>query len=307
MKKLRKRINKIRKLVLLLKRRFYLLFHSTHPIFREKDYFLNLFQEKAYGYNIKALNFTSGIVLGSFQGKDYLMHCKPGNLIESTIYLKIWEEHLVRIMSLYLDGISGVVIDVGGNIGGNTIPLAVQYPQVKFYCYEPHPEIYARLKRNINLNNLKNISAENYAISNYKDKTVNFFAQKNSDNMGKSSLKHNADIKEHEKIIVPNIRLDDIFAESNDPVLIIKIDTQGTELEVLKSGEMTIEKFRPMILLEFEDRYYSNEERETTKIKLNEFFDNLNYSLFNISKGLNYYPLMDITKNYHGDILATPR
>jgi len=125
--------------------------------------------------------------------------------------------------------------------------------------------------------------------------------------MGRSSLKHNSDIKEHEKIIVPNIRLDEKFAESNDPVLLIKIDTQGTELQVLKSGEKTIEKFRPLIILEFDDRYYSDEERITTKIELSEFFDNLNYSLFNISKGLDYYPLIDITKNYHGDIMATPR
>jgi len=89
---------------------------------------------------------------------------------------RIWEEHLERIMSLYLDGVLGVIIDVGVNIGANTIPLAVRHPQVKFYCYEPHPDIFVRLKNNIKLNNLKNIRAENYAISNYKDKSIGFFA-----------------------------------------------------------------------------------------------------------------------------------
>lgn len=308
MSKFKKRLNKIKKVVLLIKRLLYPLFHSTHPLFRQKDYFLNLFQEKALGYNIKALNFKEGIILGTFQGKDYLMNCQPGNLIESTIYLeKVWEEHLEKIMSLYLDGVSGIVIDVGGNIGANTIPLAIRHPQIKFYCYEPHPDIFARLKNNIKLNNLNNVETSNCAISNCNEKSITFYAQKNGDNMGKSSLKFNSDIKDHEQILVPTIRIDDNFANSGDPILLIKIDTQGTELQVLESASNTIEKFRPMIFLELEDRYFSDEERITTKKALKEFFDNLDYSLFNVSKGLNYYPLVDITQNYHGDILATPR
>jgi len=308
MGKFKKRINKIKKLELFVKRLLYLIFHNTHPIFRKKDYLLKLFQEKTIAYNIEALNFEEGIVLGTFQGKDYLINCRPGNLIESTIYLeKVWEEHLAKVMSLYLDGISGIAIDVGANIGANTIPLAVKHPQVKFYCYEPHPDIFPRLKNNIELNNLINVESSNCAISNFEEKSINFFAQKNSDNMGRSSLKLNSDIKDHEEISVPNIRIDNYFADSNDQILLIKIDTQGTELEVLESGVNTIKKFRPVIFFEFEDRYFPGKDRITTKKALKEFFDYLDYSLFNISKGLNYYPQIDIAQNYHGDILALPR
>jgi len=308
MSKLNKRLNKIKKIELLIKRILYPLFHSTHPLFRKKDYFLNLFKEKAYGYNIDALNFDDGVVMGSFQGKDYLMNCQPGNLVETTIYLeKVWEEHLAKIMSLYLDGSSGIMIDVGANIGANTIPLAAKHPQVKFHCYEPHPEIFARLKSNIKLNNLNNIEPANSAVSNSTDKTLKFFAQKSSDNMGRSSLKLNSDIREHEEIMVPVISIDENFADGSDPVLLIKVDTQGTELEVLQSATRTLEKFRPVILFELEDRYFLDSERGSAKNTLKEIFKNLNYSLFNVSKGLDFYPEVDITKNYHGDILAIPR
>ena len=308
MGKFQKRLNKIKKMELLIKRLLYPLFHSTHPLFRKKDYFLNLFQEKTLGYNIGALNFKQGIVLGSFQGKDYLMNCQPGDLIESKIYLeKVWEEHLAKVMSLYLDGLSGIFIDVGGNIGANTIPLAVKYPQIEFYCYEPHPDIFARLKSNIKLNNLNNVEPSNFAISNVENKTTKFFAQKNIDNMGKSSLKLNSDIKDHVEISVPTIKIDSMFVDSVDPILLIKIDTQGTEFQVLESAASTIEKFRPAIFFELEDRYYADEERIKTKKALKEFFDSLKYSLFNISKGVDFYPKVDITKNYHGDILAVPR
>lgn len=308
MSKLQKRINKLKKLELLIKRLTYPLFHSTHPLFRKKDYFLNLFKEKALGYNLKALNFEEGVVLGSFEDKNYLMNCQPGNLIETTIYLdKIWEGHLAKIMSLYLDGSNGIMIDVGANIGANTIPLAVKHSQIRFYCYEPHPEIFSRFKNNIKLNNLKNIEPVNSAISNSSEKSLNFFAQKSAENMGRSSLKLNSDIKEHDEITVPAISIDDNFTDSNNPVLLMKIDTQGTELEVLQSAEKTIEKFRPVILFELEDRYFTDGERNAAKKTLKEFFEGLDYSFFNVTKGLDYYPQVDITKNYHGDILALPK
>jgi FkbM family methyltransferase len=306
--KFRKRVDKLKKLQLLLQRKVYPFFHRTHPLFRQKDYFLKLFKEKALAYNIDALNFEEGVVLGSFQGKDYLMNCQPGNLIETTIYLdKIWEEHLAKIMSLYLDGSNGAMIDVGANIGANTLPLAAKHPQIKFHCYEPHPEIFGRLKNNIKLNNFKNIEPVNSAVSNSTEKSLKFYAQKSADNMGRSSLQLNSDIKEHDEISVSTISIDDIFANSSDPILLIKIDTQGTELEVLQSAKKTIEKFRPTILFELEDRYFLDSERDSAKKMLKEFFEGLDYSLLNNTIGLDYYPQVDITKNYHGDILAVPR
>ena len=302
-----KRVDKLKKLQLLLQRKLYPFFHRTHPLFRQKDYFLKLFKEKALAYNIDALNFKEGVVLGSFQGKDYLMNCQPGNLIETTIYLdKIWEEHLAKIMSLYLNGSNGAMIDVGANIGANTLPLAAKHPQIKFHCYEPHPEIFNRLKNNIKLNNFKNVVPVNSAVSNSTEKSLKFYAQKSAENMGRSSLKLNSDIKEHDEITVPTISIDDTCADSTDPILLIKIDTQGTELEVLQSAKKTIEKFKPTILFELEDRYFLDSERESAKKTLKEFFEGLDYSLYNNTNGMDYYPQVNITKNYHGDILAIP-
>ena len=308
MSKLKKRIHKLKQIGLLLKRITYSVFHKTHPIFRKKDYLLNLFNEKTPKYNIQALNFQEGIVLGEFQDKNYLIHCQPGNLLESTIYIeKIWEGHLIKIMSLYLDGGSGVMIDVGSNVGANTLPLAAKHPQVKLHCFEPHPEIYKRLKSNIKINNINNVVSDNYAISNSPEKSLKFFAQKHADNMGRSSLKLNSDIKDHEEITVPTTRIDDRFADTIVPVLLIKVDTQGTELDILQSAEKTVEKFRPAIIFELEDRYFQDSERVQEKKTLQEFFDSINYRLFNVSKGLNFFPKLDITQNYHGDILALPQ
>tara|TARA_B100000686_G_scaffold45311_1_gene48032 strand:+ start:248 stop:442 length:195 start_codon:yes stop_codon:yes gene_type:complete len=64
MSKLKKRIHKLKQIGLLLKRITYSVFHKTHPIFRKKDYLLNLFKEKTSKYNIEAFNFQEVIVLG---------------------------------------------------------------------------------------------------------------------------------------------------------------------------------------------------------------------------------------------------
>jgi FkbM family methyltransferase len=89
-------------------------------------------------------------------------------------------------------------------------------------------------------------------------KLLKFYTQKSAENIGKSSLKLNTDIKEHDEISVHIVSIDETFVNSRDPALLIKIDTQGTELEVLQSAE-------PIILFELEDRYFLRNERDAAK------------------------------------------
>jgi FkbM family methyltransferase len=199
------------------------------------------------------------------------------------------------------------MIDIGANIGASTIPLAVKHNSIKFYCYEPHPVVFNRLESNVKLNQLKNINTINCAISDSDKEHLVFYAQKKSGNMGKSSLKHNQDIGQCDEIKVPIKNIDITFSDSNENIVLIKIDTQGTEPEIIRACKKTISEHRPVIFFEFEDRYYTDDERSKEKIFLSNFFNELNYSLLNISEDINYYPSIDITKKYHGDILAIPR
>ena len=53
-------------------------------------------------------------------------------------------------------------------------------------------------------------------------------------------------------IIVSCIKLDDINFDTL--IKIIKIDVQGFEMQVLQGGEKTLEKHRPVMVIEFEDQ-----------------------------------------------------
>jgi hypothetical protein len=74
----------------------YPFFHKMYPLFRKKDYLLKLFNEKALAYYIDALNFEEVVVLESFQGKNYLINCRPVNLIETSIYLNKIHENILQ-------------------------------------------------------------------------------------------------------------------------------------------------------------------------------------------------------------------
>jgi FkbM family methyltransferase len=57
------------------------------------------------------------------------------------------------------------VFDVGANIGIATLFFATRSPGVRIQAYEPDPETFALLQRNVQDNNLKNVQLHNCALS----------------------------------------------------------------------------------------------------------------------------------------------
>jgi FkbM family methyltransferase len=258
--------------------------------------------------NINSLNINSGLLKGEFQGVGYLLKARTGNFIESIVLGRgIWEPHVAEMISSYVQN-DEIVIDVGANIGASTIPLAKQYPDTLFYLFEPHPEVFGDLLENICLNRLKNIHSFNNAIMNENEVTI-FHAQdmKKNINMGLSSVKLNRDIGEHAKINVNAIRLDDFFKNIDKRVCVIKIDTQGSELDVLKSARNVIRKFRPAVIFEFESEYFvDDDERRKTSDSILKYFEDLDYRTYAMQRESNYLPEITLRGYYNGDILALP-
>lgn len=269
------------------------------------NYYQKLFNDNINSYS---LSFDEGLVKGSFKSHNYVMLIRPKNLIETHIFLDgLWEPHIAELISSFLkDG--GVVLDIGANIGASTIPLAKVHPRVNFYLYEPHPGVFIDLCRNIAYNRLENINAFPMAVTNSEDEFLPFYAQKNANNFGLSSFKKNHDIKEYDIIKVKILSIDIAFVENEGKVQVIKIDTQGTELQVLLSAKKTIKKHRPIIIFEFESEYFENQVDENiAKKELVNFFEEVAYDLFMITNDTHYYPKVTLASYFHGDIIAIPR
>lgn len=267
------------------------------------------FQRKFLAHqNFESLTFESGLVTGYFKDISYLIKIHPKNRLESFVYLDgIWEPHIAQLISGYLIGSQHSVIDVGANIGATSIPLAKYFHKTNFYLFEPHPLVYDDLINNISYNNLGNVVAKNIAITDSTEQSLPFYAQKNATNLGLSSFMLNDDIDEFDVINVDCQSLDSIFLNSNKKIDVIKIDTQGHELNVLLSATNIIQRDRPIIFFEYESEYFKNKIIEsTTRKNIVKFFERMNYELYMIDPSSKYLPKITLKNYYHGDIIAVP-
>jgi FkbM family methyltransferase len=172
-------------------------------------------------------------------------------------------------------------IDIGSNIGYYSLLAAKSNPDITVIAFEPAYGPKKYLKENIALNNFQDIiSHTEYALSDSTE-SINFYEVKSTKYptlIHNLSGEHNAGTKTTSrnfvKTTVPAITFKDfIEAENIQTVDLIKIDTEGTEVEILKSAEEYIKKFEPIIICE---TLFN-----TTEIELEAFFKKLKYLFYN--------------------------
>tara|TARA_B100000989_G_C19498828_1_gene453314 strand:+ start:610 stop:1527 length:918 start_codon:yes stop_codon:yes gene_type:complete len=279
--------------------------NKKHSVFIDEKYFEKLFSSNR---NAKSISCEHGLIVGELEGTAYLTKIYPKSSIESRIYLDgIWEQNIAKIFSVYLNDSKNIVIDVGANTGATSIPLAKRYPNSHFYLFEPHPLIFNKLLNNISYNKLKNVTAQKFAITDSTETSIPFYSQKNDYNLGLSSTMLNHDIKEFDLIDVSCRTLDSIFLKEDVNITIIKIDTQGSELNVLLSGKKIINRDRPIIIFEFESDYFPKpNDEKNIKHDIIEFFEKMNYELFMIDDNIKFMPKLTLKDYFQGDIIAVP-
>lgn len=168
-----------------------------------------------------------------------------------------------------------VIFDVGANIGTISIWLSKICKLGHIYSFEPQRQIFYQLAGNIAINNLFNIDAFNYIVSDQmgiiKTKEPDYFA---NHDFGTFSLVENKVSLTDKDLIVPCITLDYFVKEFEIPkVDLIKIDAEGMDLMVLKGAIETIEKFSPVLYVEHFDNVKSSLK------EIEEFLNPFDYSL----------------------------
>ena len=129
-----------------------------------------------------------------------------------------------------------VYIDIGANQGLFSIAAAKNKFNKRVYSFEPVPEVFEKLKKNICLNKVEEkCFIINKAISNKNEKiNINF----KSNHTGGSNLRTKKNISDKIQVIeiesINNEKLCKYIKDHNHSKLIIKIDVEGHELEVLK-------------------------------------------------------------------------
>lgn len=141
-----------------------------------------------------------------------------------------------------------LVLDVGASIGWFSLVLSTG-ARPRTYAFEPSPQTYRLLAENIALNDRRNVTPVNMAVDESSGKKT-FFLYKDS-NQGRHSLikapKHVSSVE------VDAVALDDFMARNGlegKPIKLVKIDTEGNELKILKGAKKTL-PFVANILSEF--------------------------------------------------------
>jgi FkbM family methyltransferase len=134
-----------------------------------------------------------------------------------------------------------VIFDIGGNIGITSIYLSSIFPDAKIYTFEPIPDNFEILKKNIQ--NYNNIEVFNFGLGS-KNGNFKVYLSNDPENFGGISFypdpvgnKSNASISCEVKNI--NEVINKLNIQSID---LIKIDTEGAEYDILMSLQENILK-----------------------------------------------------------------
>tara|TARA_R110000823_G_scaffold204449_1_gene335429 strand:+ start:169 stop:825 length:657 start_codon:yes stop_codon:yes gene_type:complete len=187
-----------------------------------------------------------------------------------TNYLNNAKKEVVEeepIFNLYIDPNKNV-IDIGGCVGVMSMIMS-KITNKNVYTYEPNPASFNLLENNIKNNGIKNVKVFNLGIGHTLKKTKIIFSH--PDNIGQTMLgiteKH---LEDSDGVDVNLIKLDDIDV---DNIGFIKIDVEGYELEVLRSGEKFFKKHDPIVCIEYHGFNVllenGREEWRTTESKVN--------------------------------------
>ncbi len=144
-----------------------------------------------------------------------------------------------------------VCLDVGAHKGVVTHMLTKKVGDAgNVIAFEPQKELFEWLKRMIPSFNFSNVTIESVALAEESGPRKLYRA-----GVTKSGSLTEDSIAHFESITVEAITLDE-YCESKDfeKMSFIKIDVDGFELQVLEGAAKTLEKFKPILLVEISDK-----------------------------------------------------
>lgn len=136
-----------------------------------------------------------------------------------------------------------IVLDIGAHIGYFTLIFAKSVgSNGKVFAFEPEPSNFNLLKKNVEVNQHRNVVLEQKAVSDKNDKCKFFVGQKSS-GANRIYEPKKTRTQEFSSITVETINLDDYFKRNNlyNKIDFIKIDVEGAEFFALQGMKQILE------------------------------------------------------------------
>lgn len=186
-------------------------------------------------------------------GRQLMLWSRGDDWVSNQLYwrgLAGYEPETVDVFVRYASA-ARVVIDVGAYVGFYTLLAAQTNPQCRVYAFEPHPQAYARLTRNVTLNRVSNVECLELAAGGVEGESRLWSVRSElptSSSLSRDFMAAHADVG---PIAVRAVRLDRFLdARGAGPVGLVKIDTESTEPQVLCGLGDLLGRDRPAIICE---------------------------------------------------------
>ena len=171
-------------------------------------------------------NSSDDLIVETVQG--YKFHNSKQRVFLAVKYEKTYEPELTAVVQRYL--MSGDrCVDVGANFGWYSIVMASSISTGRVYSYEPTPETFNTLQKNIDLNNMADIIKASMCCVSDNEEPVNLFVRDISD----GGLNHVSLTPSKSTIELPTVVLDHDLTAEIGKISLMKIDVEGFEVKVL--------------------------------------------------------------------------
>ena len=160
--------------------------------------------------------------------------------------LESWESKSREIFSV-LSISSNTVFDIGSYTGVYALVAAKSNKKLNISAFEPNPELFSALEKNLKLNRIRNVKSEQMALDNQPGEAYLYLNHDIYTSIG--SLIQSATAGK--KVLVRKTTLD-IYCKnySINSIDLMKIDVEGYETYVIQGGLSIIKKSSPIILME---------------------------------------------------------
>jgi FkbM family methyltransferase len=219
---------------------------------------------------------------------------------------KSWK---VKIISQFSNTSTGTFIDIGANLGQTLIEFWIANTfrnqsdstlKNSYIGFEPNQTCVQYLNSIIDLNALQGYEIIPVGLFN-ESKSLSLYTQSNCDACATVVEDLRPDRK-YEIEVVNCRKFDDIFAEINvESISLIKIDVEGSELEVLEGMSYTVEKLRPPILCEvlFTDKKANLSFMKERNNSMLSMLTKWNYSAYQLVKNRDCTEIQECRKISH--------
>ncbi len=243
-----------------------------------------LFPVVSFARRRKGSQFTAPVKkLVSVLGYSYTINLDPSNgFIDTQIFTTgSYELDILTVMKHHLKS-GDTFIDIGGNIGWHTLFGAqVVGPTGHVYTFEPIQKLVAQLNSSIDNNTL----SDRVTIFPFGCSTQESTQQLNINpiNIGGSSV-FSLKTASNKSETITLKRADTVLAGLVSNVTLIKIDTEGYELEALTGLTGILENHKPTLLIEYSPSFWGDAAFDKSRT----FFALLakyNYQIFDLESG----------------------